>query len=459
MSQELRRSSLSAAHIVVLGFLAAVFLGTSLLMLPFASTATGSAAFWPSVFTAVSAICVTGLSTVDPATHWTGFGQVVIMLLIQMGGLGIMTVASILGLVLAQKSSLKTRLNTSAESQALGLSDFRKVLVRVLQLTAIIEFVIAVILSLRLHYGYGEEWGLALWHGLFHSISSFNNAGFALYSDNLMSFQSDPIIQLTIDGAIILGGLGFPVLIETYRRFGLKLIGKRPIQAGMPTHWSLHASIVYSMTGILLVVGTIYFGWLEWNNPATLGPMTFGDKMLNSFTASVMPRTAGFNTIDISQMSPTSWLGTDLLMFIGGASAGTAGGIKITTLAVLIFIVLTEIRGDTAVNVGTRRLPRSIQRQALAIVSMASATVIFAILFLHVITPFSTDQIAFEVFSAFGTVGLTTGITSKLSEPAQVVIMLLMFTGRVGTVLIASALARRVTKKHYELPRERPIIG
>ena len=172
-----------------------------------------------------------------------------------------------------------------------------------------------------------------------------------------------------------------------------------------------------------------------------------------------MPRTAGFNTIDISQMNPTSWLGMDLFMFIGGASAGTAGGIKITTLAVLIFIVLTEIRGDTAVNVGTRRLPRSIQRQALAIVSMASATVIFAILLLHVITPFSTDQIAFEVFSAFGTVGLSTGITPLLSEPAQVVIMLLMFTGRVGTVLIASALARRVTKKHYELPRERPIIG
>ena len=412
-----------------------------------------------AAFTAVSALCVTGLSTVDPATYWTGFGQSVIMLLIQIGGFGILTAASILGLVLTQKMGLRARLNASAESKAFGLSDFRKILKRVLQLSLGIELVAATILTVRFHYGYAESWGVSMWHGLFHAISAFNNAGFALFSDNLMSFQSDPIIQLVIDFSIILGGIGFPVMIESYRRLFAKLKGQRPLAFGLTPHWSLHASIVFWMTLILLVSGTVFFAALEWNNPATLGPLNLPDKLLNSFTASVMPRTAGFNTLDISQMTPPTWLGMDLLMFIGAGSAGTAGGIKITTVAVLIFIVWTEVRGETAVNVGNRRLPRSIQRQALAIVSLASVTVFGSIILMHLITNFNTDQIVFEVLSAFGTVGLTTGITSQLPVLAQLLIMALMFTGRVGPVLIASALAHRVSKKHFEFPIERPIIG
>ncbi len=459
MFQALQRFSLTASQIVVAGFLLGITAGTSLLLLPISSTQSGGADFMPAAFTAVSALCVTGLSTVDPATYWTGFGQAVIMVLIQIGGFGIMTAASILGLVLTQKMGLKARLNTSAESKAFGLSNFRKILIRVLQLSLGIELVAAIILTLRFHYGYAESWDLSIWHGVFHAISSFNNAGFALFSDNLMSFQSDPVIQLTIDFSIILGGIGFPVMIESYRRLFAKLKGQRPYAFGLTPHWSLHASIVFWMTLILLVSGTVFFAALEWTNPATLGPLNLPDKLLNSFTASVMPRTAGFNTLDISQMTAPTWLGMDLLMFIGAGSAGTAGGIKITTVAVLVFIVWTEVRGETAVNVGNRRLPRSIQRQALAIISLASVTALVSIILMHLITDFSTDQIAFEVFSAFGTVGLTTGITAQLPVLAQLLIMVLMFTGRVGPVLIASALAQRVTKKHYEFPIERPIIG
>lgn len=459
MFQALQRFSLTASQIVVAGFLLGITAGTSLLLLPISSTHAGGADFMPAAFTAVSALCVTGLSTVDPATYWTGFGQAVIMVLIQIGGFGIMTAASILGLVLTQKMGLKTRLNTSAESKAFGLSDFRKILIRVLQLSLGIEFVGATIMTLRFHYGYAESWAVSIWHGVFHAISAFNNAGFALFSDNLMSFKSDPVLQLTIDFSIILGGIGFPVLIESYRRLFAKLKGQRPYFLGLTPHWSLHASIVFWMTLILLVSGTVFFAALEWTNPATLGPLSLPDKLLNSFTASVMPRTAGFNTLDISQMTPPTWLGMDILMFIGAGSAGTAGGIKITTFAVLIFIVWTEVRGETAVNVGNRRLPRSIQRQALSIAFLASITAFGSIILMHLITDFSTDQIAFEVFSAFGTVGLTTGITPLLPVGAQLLIMALMFTGRVGPVLIASALAQKVSKKHYEFPIERPIIG
>jgi Trk-type K+ transport system membrane component len=187
--------------------------------------------------------------------------------------------------------------------------------------------------------------------------------------------------------------------------------------------------------------------------------MDLGVKILSAFALSVFARTAGFNSVDISALDPTSWLAHDILMFIGGGSGSTAGGIKVTTAAVLIFIVWTEIRGDTAVNIGNRRLPRSIQRQALTLISLSFLVVIAATMVLHLLTPFSTDQIIFEVISAFGTVGLSTGITAALPPAAQIVLMLVMFVGRLGTVVVASSLAARVTHVHYELPKERPIIG
>jgi Trk-type K+ transport system membrane component len=198
---------------------------------------------------------------------------------------------------------------------------------------------------------------------------------------------------------------------------------------------------------------------IEWNNPATLGPLDVGSKLLNAFTASVQPRTAGFNSLDLGQVHPATLMGMDVLMFIGGGSASTAGGIKIGTAAVLLFIVWTEIRGETAVNVGSRRLPRSIQRQALTIISLASLSVISATILISLTTKFTTDQIFFEVVSAFGTVGLSTGITPHMPAFGQVILMALMFGGRLGLVAVATALAVRQTKVHFEYPKERPLIG
>jgi Trk-type K+ transport system membrane component len=212
-------------------------------------------------------------------------------------------------------------------------------------------------------------------------------------------------------------------------------------------------------TLVLLTFGTFFFAVIEWNNPDTIGQMGLFEKLLNSFTQSVQPRTAGFNSVNLGEVYPATLMGMDLLMFIGGGSASTAGGIKLTTATVLIFIVWTEIRGDTAVNVGSRRLPRSIQRQALTIISLASLAVITSTVLISLTTDFSTDQIFFEVVSAFGTVGLSTGITAQMPVFGQFILMALMFGGRLGLVVVATALAVRQTKVHFEYPKERPLIG
>ena len=208
-----------------------------------------------------------------------------------------------------------------------------------------------------------------------------------------------------------------------------------------------------------MALGSLFIGALEWNNPNTLGALSGLDRIWNTIFASVMPRSGGLNAVDISQMDPATWLGMDFLMFIGGGSASAAGGIKVTTMAVLFYIIYTEIRGETAVNVGNRRLPRSIQRQALTLVALSAMAILFSTLFLAATTDFTLDELLFEVISATATVGLSTGITDDLPDFAKVWLSVLMFIGRLGPVVVASALALRVTKRHYELPKERPLLG
>jgi Trk-type K+ transport system membrane component len=227
----------------------------------------------------------------------------------------------------------------------------------------------------------------------------------------------------------------------------------------MPKQWSLNSRIVLWASLVLVVLGTAAIAILEWNNPNTLGSLNPFQKIMDSIFAAVMPRTAGFNALDVSQMEPTSWLVTSILMFIGGASASTAGGIKLGTFVVLIYIVYTEIRGDTAVNIGNRRLPRSMQRQALTIVSLYAIVTIGALLIMRMSTEFSLDQILFEVVSAVGTVGLSTGITTQLPDHAKFLLSLLMLFGRLGPIIVATSLALRRTKRHFEYPKERPLIG
>lgn len=400
-----------------------------------------------ALFTAVSSLCVTGLIVVDTPVYWSGFGQAVILTLIQIGGFGVMTFASVIGITVIRKLSLRSKLTAAAETKSLGIEDVRALVFSVVRISLMIEAVATVILTFRFALTYDESWGDALWLGVFHAISSFNNAGFALFSDSLMSFSDDPVILLTASFATVLGGVGFPVLMQ---------LGKH---LGTPRLWTMNTRIVVAATPLLLVLGTIYITALEWANPATLGGMAPQLRLLNGFAMSAQTRTAGFNTIDTSAMEPATWLGMDLLMFIGGGPAGTAGGIKVTTFAVLFFLMLGELRGAGAVTVFGKRLSRAVHRQAITVIVLAVGLIVASTIAIMLLTDFSLDQILFEVVSAFATVGLSTGITADLPTSAQLVIIALMFIGRLGPITAAAALALRPRTVLYELPKERPIIG
>ncbi len=437
---------LTPGRVIALSFGAVLALGTGLLSLP-AATQERSATFMEALFTATSALCVTGHIVVDTPTFWSPFGQVVIMVLIQIGGFGVMSLATLLGLLVARRLGLRTRLTAVSETHTVAVGDVRRVLLGVAVIALLTEVVVATVLAGRFWLGYGESFGRALWLGVFHAVSSFNNAGFALFSDSLISFATDPLICLPICAAIILGGLGFPVIMELWRQYRF------------PRRWTLNTVTVLVGSAVLLVAGTIALTALEWSNPATLGAMDPAGRLLAGFTMSVMPRTAGFNSIDVSQMLPESWFVTDILMFIGGGPAGTAGGVKITTFAVLLFIVLAELRGDTAVNMFGKRLPRSTHREALTVALLSVALVVGSTLAIMLLSPFGFDRVFFEVVSAFATVGLSTGITADLPALAQLILIVLMFIGRLGPVLLGAALALTREKRMYELPKERPIIG
>ncbi|WP_309103442.1 potassium transporter TrkG [Microbacterium sp.] len=441
------RHHLAPAQIIAFGFGLAILTGTALLMLPM-SSATGH---WTgpveALFTSTSAVCVTGLVVVDTAVHWSPFGKIVILLLIQLGGLGIMLFAALVGLALARRFTVRSRMIASAETKTVGGGDMKRVATGILVTTLAIEAVVALILFVRFSTGYGYDVGRAGWHAVFHAVSAFNNAGFALYTDSLMGFVSDPWICLPICAAIILGGLGFPVLRQLRRGF------RRPL------HWTMNTRTVLAATGALLLVGTLYVLVTEWSNPGTLGALPAPSRVLAGFFHSVQARTAGFNSLDVSQMHDETWLGTDVLMFIGGGPAGTAGGIKVTTFAVLFFIMWTELRGGTAVNVFGKRLSRAVHREAITVVIVALGAVMAAVIAILAMTDLDLDRVLFEVVSAFGTVGLSTGITANLPAAAQIILVLLMFLGRLGPLTLGSALALRERRTAYELPKERPAIG
>jgi len=442
-----RMKPLHPAQVVATGFAATILIGTMLLMLPMARVGPGGAGFLEALFTATSAVCVTGLIVVDTPVFWTAFGQVVIVVLIQIGGFGIMTFASVVGLAVLRKLSLRGRINAASEAKSVGLDDVKGLVIGVVRISLIVEGVVAVMLSFRFFFGYEEPLGRALWLGVFHAVSSFNNAGFALFSDNLISYATDPFICLPICGAVILGGLGFPVIVQLRKHLRT------------PLKWTMNTRIVVVGTIVLLLAGTVYITAVEWSNPRTLGPLGWPDKLLVGFFQSVQARTAGFNSVDTAAVDNATLLGTDVLMFIGGGPAGTAGGIKITTFAVLFFILWTEVRGETAVNVFGKRLSRAVHREAITIVLLAVFVVVASTAALMVMTEFSLDQLLFEVISAFATVGLSTGITTQLPVAGQLILIALMFIGRLGPITFASAIALRERRTAYELPKERPIIG
>ncbi|MDQ4092235.1 MAG: TrkH family potassium uptake protein [Actinomycetota bacterium] len=436
------------AAAVVAGFAVAAAIGTALLMLPGITETGTSPDFVVAVFTAVSAVCVTGLLVVDTPTYWSTSGELVILGLVQAGGIGIMTLATLLGLLVAQRMGLRLQLTAQAETKSLGLGEVRRVLGGVLAISLVIEFLVAVALVARFALFYDEPLGRALYLGGFHGVSSFNNSGFALFTDSMIPFATDPWICVPITLASIAGGIGFPVLFELGRRL-----------RGRTSRWSLHVRVTVITYAILVVVGIAAFLIAEWRNPGTIGPVDVGGKLVIGFFHGIMPRTAGFNSIDVGQMDPATLLITEVLMFIGGGSAGTAGGIKVTTFALLAFIMFAEVRGEPTVHVLGRRLPAAVQRQALTVALAGVGLVMVSTVTLLSISDFGLDAVLFETVAAFSTAGLSTGITDELSAPAQLVLTALMFLGRLGPITLASALALRDRGRRYELPEERTIVG
>jgi trk system potassium uptake protein TrkH len=432
---------------VPIAFAVAVAIGTLLLLLPVSRAGPHGAPPLVALFTATSVVCVTGLAVVDTATYWSPFGHVVLLVLGQIGGFGIMALASLLGLLTAGRLGLRSQLVAQAETHTPALGDLRRILVRVALFTAVVEATAAVILAARFGFGYGYPPGKALWYGTFHSVSAFNNMGLALFTDNLVGFVGDWWINTPMVVAIVAGSIGFPVVYELTR------------ELGRPRRWSVHTRITVYGTALLLVVGFVVMLAFEWANPATFGPLGVPDKLVAALMQGTSPRTAGFNSVDFGRMNDETLAATDALMFIGGGSAGTAGGIKVTTFFLLAFVIWAEVRGRREVTVGRRTIDESTHRQALTVALLGVAVVAAGTVALLALTEHPLDRVLFEATSAFATVGLSTGITPTLSPAAQLVLVMLMFIGRVGTVTAASALALSHHPRLYRYPKERPIVG
>jgi trk system potassium uptake protein len=441
------RRALSPSRVVVLAFGSAILVGTVLLMLPIATESGQITNPGEALFTATSAVCVTGLTVVDTPSHWSTFGEVVIMALFQIGGFGIMTLSSLVALALSRRLGLRQRLLAQTERNTMDPGEVRRVLIGVASFTLIFEGIAAVVLTWRFAVDGDVSLGRAAYLGVFHSISAFNNAGFALFSDSLMGFVTDWWLIVTIGLAVIFGGIGFPVWLDLRENLT------------RAHRWSLHTKLTVGTTVVLLIVGTVLLAATEWSNPTTLGALDAPDKVLASWFQAVMPRTAGFNSLDYTTMRESSWLVTDALMLIGGGSASTAGGVKVTTFALLGFVIWSEVRGDPDVNAFGRRIPNPAQRQAVALVLLAVGAVITATFALVLLADVALGPALFEALSAFSTVGLSTGITMSLGTPAQMVLVVLMFLGRVGPITLFAALVLRERGRLFRYPEERPIIG
>ena len=434
-------------RIIPLLFAAAILIGAGLLMLPFATIDGQGASAVVAFFTATSAVAVTGLIVVDTAAFWTPFGKGVILVLFQIGGFGIMTAATLFGLMAGRGFGLRDRIATSVERSRLEVGDARSVLALVLKITLLVEAVVAGILTLRFALTYGFPIDEALWHGVFHAVSAFNNAGFSSFSDSVMSYQEDGLILGPIMVAVVITALGFPVM-QDLRHHGLSW-----------NAWTLHSKITVSATLVLLLIGFVAIAAKEWNNPDTLGPMGMGAKLLNAAFHSVMPRTAGFNSLDVGAFRGETLLMNYILMFIGGGSAGTAGGIKITTFVVLLAVVASEVRHRRDAEIFGRRFGSGVERQALTVTVAASLLIALASMYILAITELPMEAVLFETISAFSTVGLSTGITADLPPSALAVLAFLMFVGRVGTITVATALALSAEPRPFRYPEENPIVG
>ena len=436
---------MTPSQVLVLGFALVILFGALLLSLPQSTQDGVGLPFLNAAFTATSAVCVTGLVVVDTATTFTHFGEWVILLLIQVGGLGFMTFATMFAMIVGKRITLKERLLLQEALNQVSVEGIVRLTKSVLQISFAIEAIGALILTLRWYPDFG--WSKALYYGVFHSISAFNNAGFDLFGNysSLTAYVGDPIVNITIMLLIICGGLGFIVLAD--------LLGPRK-------KFRLHTKIVLQVSGVLILLGAVFILAMEFMNPKTLGPLPFGTKVLAAFFQSVSPRTAGFNTINIAGMYDTTLLSMMVLMFIGASSGSTGGGIKTTTFIALVLSVLSTYRSDPHVVLEGRTLPKEVIQKAWALTT-SGVTLIFLIVSILSLTEKADFlTVLFEVTSAFGTVGLSLGITPHLTDVGKIAIILTMFIGRVGPLTLAFVLSQKKNKKaHIKYPDERIMIG
>ena len=434
------------ARLALATFAAVVVLVTVLLSFPWATASGTRAPLVDALFTATSAVCITGLTVVDTATYWSGWGQVVILAGIQVGGFGIMTLASILGFAVSGRLGLTQRMLTASETKTTRLGEVGSLVRAVIATSLVVEAVLVVVLFPRF-LALGQNVGEALWNAVFYGISIFNNAGFVNTPDGLYPYVGDAWINFPVVIGAFIGALGFPVILVLARSWR------------SPKTWTLHAKITLTTSAALAVVGMVVIGALEWSNPRTFGSLPISDRILASIMAGVTPRSSGFATVDVGEMREATWLLQDALMFVGGGSASTGGGIKVTTLAVMLLAIGAEARGDRDVDAFGRRIPSETLRLAVAVTFIGATAVLIASLLLLSMTDLRLDVVLFEVISAFATCGLSTGITPSLPDEAKYVLSGLMFAGRTGTMTVAAALAARSRLRVIRQPEERPIIG
>lgn len=430
------------------GFGLIILVGTLLLMLPFSSRSGSWTSFLNALFTATSATCVTGLVVVDTYQYWSLFGQLVILLLIQVGGLGFITIGAYLSVILKKKIGLKERTAIHESISTIEIAGVVRMVKRIVQGTLLFELIGAILLSVRFVPEFG--WGRGIYFGIFHSVSAFCNAGFDLMGvreaySSLTAYEGDVLVNLTIMGLILVSGIGFLVWDDFYRNgFHYK-------------KYLLHTKIMLCASFVLVFGGALLFFIFE--NNGLFADMTVKEQVLGALFCSVSPRTAGFNTIDLAGLGNASKLLTMLLMFIGGGSGSTAGGIKVTTAVVMVLSAAATIGKTQGVNIFKRRLEEDVVRRASAIVMYNGILILTVSMIMLAIQPFSFTDVFMETFSAMGTVGLSTGITRQLLPVSEVLLILLMYFGRLGSLTFALVFAQRRIVPPVQQPVEKIVVG
>lgn len=445
------RFRLPAAAIVALSFLIIILIGTGLLCIPAASNS-GEVDFLTALFTATSATCVTGLAVVPTATHWSYFGQAVILLLIQVGGLGFITIISLFIFYVKKRTSLSQRKLVMQSAGSVSLDGIKSLVVYILAGTLAFELLGAFLLCFSFVPAFG--WGQGIWQAVFTSVSAFCNAGFTITDsfgqDSLTAFVSDPLVNIVVCLLIIIGGIGFFVWGDVVKH-------KHKLKS-----YSLHSKIVFAVTGALIAFGWIAFALFEWNNPDTLGGYDSGTKILASMFLAVTPRTAGFNTINTAGLSNAGSILTTVYMFIGGSPGSTAGGVKTTTIAILFFFSVASSKRYSETHVFRRKLEEDTLSQAVVVVSLYIAAIFvcaMAIAAIEGANGISSSDVVFEVVSAVGTVGLSKGITAGLHVASKLILILLMFFGRVGGYTLILVFSKERNPVTISRVAEHIIIG